>query len=144
MSRFYTSAGDSAPVWCRDDQIYQRIAQILEQARGQVARTVNTAMVHAYWHIGREIVAITQEGEARARYGNEVVKNLAKRLQRSYGKGFSLASLFRMRQFYLALPMARGIQDKAGAIFSTPLRILTEATVSPTGSFRNPDRSKRS
>jgi hypothetical protein len=28
-----------------DDRLYERIAQILEQARGQVARTVNTAMV---------------------------------------------------------------------------------------------------
>jgi len=58
-------------------------------------------------------------------------------LQRSYGKGFSLASLFRMRQFYLAFPKGSGIQDKAGAIFSTPLRILAEATVSPTGSTRS-------
>ena len=95
-----------------EHQLYQRIAQILEETRGQVARTVNTAMVHAYWHIGREIVAVTQEGEARARYGNEVVKNLAKRLQRSYGKGFSLASLFRMRQFYLAFPNGSTIRGR--------------------------------
>lgn len=114
-----------------DDQLYQRIAQILEQARGQVARTVNTAMVHAYWHIGREIVAVTQEGEARARYDNEVVKNLAKRLQRSHGKGFSLASLFRMRQFYLVFPRGSRLQDTSGSIFSTPLRILPDATAAP-------------
>jgi len=95
-----------------EHQLYKRIAQILEETRGQVARTVNTAMVHAYWHIGREIVAVTQEGEARARYGNEVVKNLAKRLQRSYGKGFSLASLFRMRQFYLAFPNGSTIRGR--------------------------------
>jgi len=39
-----------------DDGLYERVEQILEQARGQVARTVNTAMVQAYWQIGREIV----------------------------------------------------------------------------------------
>jgi len=31
-----------------DELLYTRIASILEQARGQVARTVNTAMVQAY------------------------------------------------------------------------------------------------
>jgi hypothetical protein len=40
------------------DALYERVAQILEQARGQVARTVNTAMVQAYWLIGREIVEV--------------------------------------------------------------------------------------
>jgi hypothetical protein len=30
------------------DDLYQRVAGILEAARSQVARTVNTAMVHAY------------------------------------------------------------------------------------------------
>jgi hypothetical protein len=39
-----------------DEQLYDRVAQILEQARGQVARTINTAMVQAYWLVGREIV----------------------------------------------------------------------------------------
>lgn len=73
-----------------DEGLYERIAQILEHARGQVARTVNTAMVQAYWLIGREIVAVTQEGSPRARYGNAVVKGLARRLQQTYGKGFSL------------------------------------------------------
>ncbi len=31
-----------------DDGLYERIAQILEHARGQVARSVNTAMVRRY------------------------------------------------------------------------------------------------
>lgn len=35
------------------DNLYERVAQIVEAARAQVARTVNTAMVHAYWLIGR-------------------------------------------------------------------------------------------
>jgi hypothetical protein len=30
--------------------------QILEEARARVAHTVNSAMVIAYWHVGREIV----------------------------------------------------------------------------------------
>jgi predicted nuclease of restriction endonuclease-like (RecB) superfamily len=106
-----------------DDGLYERITQVLEDARGQVARTVNTAMVRAYWLIGREIVAVTQEGSPRARYGNEIVKGLARRLQLAYGRGFSLANLFRMRQFYLAFPSGSTIGHGGAEMFSTPLRI---------------------
>jgi len=37
-------------------RIYDRICKIIEDARGNIARAVNTEMVAAYWHIGREIV----------------------------------------------------------------------------------------
>jgi hypothetical protein len=36
------------------------------EARSRVARTVNTAMVHAHWLIGREIVEVEQHGAERA------------------------------------------------------------------------------
>ncbi len=58
-------------------QLYRRVAQILEQARDQVARTVNTAMVRAYWHIGHEAVEVEQAGERRAGYGEEILKRLS-------------------------------------------------------------------
>ena len=112
-----------------DDQLYQRIAQILEQARGQVARTVNTAMVHAYWQVGREIVEIEQAGELRAGYGEELIARLSVRLRATYGKGFSVPNLRNMRQFYLvfpegsALPSIRSTvssESTAGTIHSTP------------------------
>jgi len=45
-----------------DDELYERTAQILEQARGQVPRSVNTAMVQAYWMVGREIVEVDRQG----------------------------------------------------------------------------------
>ncbi|TMQ24972.1 MAG: DUF1016 domain-containing protein [Deltaproteobacteria bacterium] len=87
-----------------DDQLYERVAQILEQARSQVARTVNTAMVQAYWLIGREIVEVEQAGERRAGYGDEVLQRLSERLQRAFAKGFSVQNLRSMRQFFLAFP----------------------------------------
>jgi len=46
------------------DELYERVAGIIEAARERVARSVNTAMVHAYWHIGREIVEVEQEGKS--------------------------------------------------------------------------------
>lgn len=38
------------------DALFRRVAAILDQARGNVVRSVNTNMVLAYWLIGREIV----------------------------------------------------------------------------------------
>jgi predicted nuclease of restriction endonuclease-like (RecB) superfamily len=111
-----------------DDRLYERVAQILEQARGQVARTVNTAMVQAYWHIGREIVEVEQAGVQRAGYGDEVVKRLAARLRTPFGKGFGVTSLKRMRQFYRVFPTGSFIQASAREIGSTPLsQSLTNA-----------------
>ena len=41
-----------------EERLYDRIAATLDEARSRVARTVNTAMVHAYWLVGREIVEV--------------------------------------------------------------------------------------
>jgi len=46
--------------------LFDRIVSILEQARGNVVRAVNTNMVLAYWLIGREIVEEVQRGKGRA------------------------------------------------------------------------------
>ncbi len=96
------------------DELYERIAGIIEAARGQVARTVNTAMVHAYWFIGREIVEVEQQGQDRATYGDELVKRLAARLTRQFGRGFTQTSLKRMRQFYRAFPSGSHLPEELG------------------------------
>ena len=98
-----------------EDALYERVAQIIEAARTHVSRTVNTAMVHAYWLIGREIVEVEQEGKERAEYGEEVVKRLAGRLSKRFGKGFSYPSVKRMKQFYLTFPQGSSIPEDVGA-----------------------------
>ncbi len=44
------------------DQLFQRVAAILEQSRANIVRSINTNMVLAYWLIGREIVQELQGG----------------------------------------------------------------------------------
>ena len=80
--------------------LFHRVVAILEQARARVVRTVNSEMVLAYWHIGREIVELLQAGEERAEYGNRVIEQLAARLRTRYGRGFSTANLRYFRTFY--------------------------------------------
>lgn len=84
----------------KPDALFGRVVSILEQARGNVVRAVNTNMVLAYWFIGREIVEELQGGEERAEYGKKVVEDLSARLTERYGKGFSEENLQLFRRFY--------------------------------------------
>jgi predicted nuclease of restriction endonuclease-like (RecB) superfamily len=81
--------------------LYSRIREILDSARTNVARSVNTTQVVANWLIGREIVEEQQRGRKRAGYGKRLVEELSARLRADYGKGFSTRSLEYCRGFYL-------------------------------------------
>jgi len=85
-----------------DTALFDRVASILEQARGNVVRAVNTNMVLAYWLIGREIVQEIQGGGIRAAYGTQVLANLSQQLTRKYGQGFSVTNLQNFRKFHQA------------------------------------------
>jgi predicted nuclease of restriction endonuclease-like (RecB) superfamily len=88
----------------KPDALFDRVVSILEQARGNVVRAVNTNMVLAYWLIGREIVEEIQRGKGRAKYGEKVIEDLSVRLTELYGQGFSVPNLKNFRQFYHAYP----------------------------------------
>lgn len=103
------------------DMLFGRVVSILEQARGNVVRAVNTNMVLAYWLIGREIVQELQGGEERAEYGKKVVDLLSAGLTQRYGSGFSPTTLQYFRKFYLAYPdRCAGIPRQVGVEFDSP------------------------
>ena len=83
---------------------YDDVRQILLSARSKAYRAVNTAMVEAYWLIGKRIVEEEQNGKSRAEYGKRLLENLSKSLSNDFGKGFSYANLRNFRQFYLTYP----------------------------------------
>lgn len=82
--------------------LFERIVTILESARARVSRAVNSEMVLAYWHTGREIVEEVQRGEGRAAYGEAVIEGLSIDLTSRFGRGFSERNLKYFRSFYLA------------------------------------------
>lgn len=94
--------------------LFDRVVAILEQARANVIRSVNSNMTLAYWLIGQEIVQELQRGEERAEYGKRIVKDLSTKLTQRYGKGFSTTNLWYLRQFYLVFI------DRAPKIFHKP------------------------
>jgi predicted nuclease of restriction endonuclease-like (RecB) superfamily len=95
---------DQLPTMPGFEQTYERIKSILAEARQTAYRAINSAMVAAYWEIGRNIVEEEQRGGERAAYGQEVVENLAGRLQADFGRGFDRSNLWHMRSFYLCYP----------------------------------------
>ncbi len=80
------------------------IAALLDAARRQAARSVNSILTATYWEIGRRIVEFAQSGEARADYGNEALTKLSRDLTKKFGRGFAPDNLERMRSFYLGWP----------------------------------------
>lgn len=96
-------------------EFIQEIKSIITQARQKAYTAINSAMVEAYWQMGKRIVEQEQQGKNRADYGSQLLKSLSKELTAEFGKGFSVGSLYYYRQFYQTFP----------EIFATPWRILT-------------------
>lgn len=84
--------------------LYGRVRDILQAARNQAARSVNTAQVVANWLIGREIVEDEQRGQHRADYGARLLAGLSSQLSVDFGRGYSVDNLEAFRQFYIDYP----------------------------------------
>lgn len=78
----------------------QGISGILDKARKNARKAVNLSMVCACYEIGRRIVEEEQNGQNRAAYGRQIIEELSASLTRLYGRGYSVANLKQMRQFY--------------------------------------------
>ena len=94
-----------------EDSIYKEIKSILEQARNKVYKVANNTMVEAYWNIGRVIVE-KQGGSNKAEYGTALIKNLSKKMTKEFGKGFTVANLKNMRQFYLIFQKSYALRSE--------------------------------
>ncbi len=78
------------------------IKNLLENARKQVVQNINTTMVYTYFEIGRVIVEYEQNGQKRAEYNSQTLKEVSKELTKEFGRGFSVTNLQQMRTFYLS------------------------------------------
>ena len=77
------------PVGSAYSALLEQTTALIAEARRLSARTVNAIMTATYWQIGRHIVEFEQSGEARASYGEELLKRLAAGLDARFGRGFS-------------------------------------------------------
>jgi hypothetical protein len=80
--------------------LIQEIRTILDTARSNVARQVNSELLNTYWNIGRIICEYEQSAPDRADYGKQTLKELSRELTKEFGKGFSVSNIQFMRRFY--------------------------------------------
>jgi len=97
----------------KTETIYNEIKTFLENARTQAYKAINSAMVLRLLEIGRLIVEQEQNGEAKSKYGQALIKELSKRLTHDFGKGFTVTNLKYMRQFYLTFPISHAVRDQS-------------------------------
>lgn len=107
------------------ENVYSQIKKVLLHARTKLMTTVNTAMVQAYWHVGKLIVD-AQGGEDRASYGDDLIKRISSRLTSEFGKGFTPTNLRYMRLFYISFPNYHSLSDK---LSWTHYRMLTKVLI---------------
>ena len=63
----------------------------------------NRSDLNTYFEVGKLIVE-AQGGEARAKYGNKLIKEYSEKLTKELGKGYNVTNLKGMRQFFLKSP----------------------------------------
>lgn len=118
---------------------FDDIRRLIVAARCTVSRGVDLVQVHTNFEIGRRIVEQEQHGKDRAAYGKEILKQLAERLSKEFGRGYSATNLAYFRGFYQAYQDRSQIfQFSTGKSFAnkTPLKIAktkrkTEIATSP-------------
>jgi len=85
------------------DSLFQDLRSLIIEARQDVARQVNSALVLLYWRVGKRIRQDILK-EKRAGYGEEIVPTLSAQLVQEFGTGFAEKNLRRMVQFAEAFP----------------------------------------
>ena len=93
-------------------RLVSHISGLWEKAKEKAAFAVNTELLEANWQTGRYIVEFEQGGKTKARYGEQLITNLAKDLTRMRGRGFSRSNLIYMRKFYLTFPKSETLSHQ--------------------------------
>ena len=77
---------------------FREVVNLIQHARQRAFQAVNTELIDLYWRVGQYISRKLETAE----WGDGVVDELARYLAPQHPdlKGFTRASLFRMRQFY--------------------------------------------
>jgi len=88
------------------------ITSTYQQGRQNAALAVNSYLLETYWKIGEHIVQFEQGGKLKAEYGKALLTQLSRDLSLSFGKGFSVSNLSRMRQFYATFPIYAELPHK--------------------------------
>ena len=94
-----------------NQETYETVREYIVAAQKQVNVAVNSAMVTAYWNIGKKIYEACGENE-RAEYGKNLLLFLFEKLTTEFGKGFTVANLRNMRQFFITFKNRNAVRSE--------------------------------
>ena len=83
------------------DALVSAIECLVQDARTGIKAAMNAIMLQTYWRTGEYIVEYEQNGADRAKYGDGLMRWLARDLTLRLGRGFAHSNLNFMRKFYL-------------------------------------------
>lgn len=95
-----------------ENQLYEDVRAIIEEARANAIRSVDFNRVLMYWKTGQRVFEEEQKGAERADYGSFLIERLAQRLEPGYGSGFSKRQLHFSVQFYKAYPKVNALRSQ--------------------------------
>ena len=112
------------------DKYYNNIKELIENNLVEVKKNEISSNYHTlltYHNIGKEIVE-AQEGEKRAKYGDNLIKQYSKLLEREYGTRYGRTNLMLMRQLYLSFPKVHTLYGQLSwSIYKELLPIKNES-----------------
>lgn len=88
------------------------IREISHHYRTKAAVQLNATIINERWEIGKRIVEEEQNGEIRAEYGSNLLKELSAKLTFDLGKGYSPRALAYYRQLYIYFPDREILQTR--------------------------------
>lgn len=94
-----------------EQKTYSTVRGYIIAAQKQVYSAVNSAMVTAYWNIGKRIYEACGEND-RAAYGKQLLQFLSEKLTAEFGKGFDVSNLRNMRRFYASFPIQDALRPE--------------------------------
>ena len=86
-----------------NDDLFVEVKSLIQSAKQQAAVAVNAELTLLYWQVGKRIADEVLKGE-RAEYGKQIIKQLAKQLTQSVGKGWSTQQLRHCLRFSDTFP----------------------------------------
>lgn len=95
----------------QSEESYKIIRNSVLTAQAKVYTVVNSAMVQAYWEIGQQIHKACGKNN-RAEYGKKLLQYSSEQLTEEFGKGFTVANLKNMRQFYRTFPIRQTLSSE--------------------------------
>lgn len=102
---------ENLPMELQSENAYLSIRGYVIDAQKRIYSAVNSAMVTAYWDIGKAIYEVCGEND-RAAYGKQILKYISERLTAEFGKGYNVRNLRNMRQFYLCFQKRNALRSE--------------------------------